>query len=77
MVQTQENGEKHFGPDLGRFGQNSGCHFFFFFFFKNLASSGTRYHGQLSSFKISEKTYPILRNLVTDGRTNRRTRVIS
>ena len=31
MVQTQENGEKHFGPDLGRFGQNSGCHFFLFF----------------------------------------------
>ena len=73
MVQTQENGEKHFGPDLGRFGQNSGCHFFLFFF-KNLASSGTRYHGQLSSFKISEKTYyPILRNLVTDGRTDRQT----
>ena len=47
---------------------------FFSFFFKNLASSGTRYHGQLSSFKISEKTYyPILRNLVTDGRTDRQT----
>ena len=29
--------------------------FFFFFFFKNLASSVTRYYGQLSSCSISEK----------------------
>ena len=71
MVQTQENGEKHFGPDLGRFGQNSGCHFFLFFF-KTLASSGTRYHGQLSSFKISEKTLSNLEKF-SDGRTDGQT----
>ena len=39
--------------------------FFIFFFFKNLAV--TRYHGQLSSCKISEKTNdPILRKLSDD-----------
>ena len=42
------------------------------FFFKNLALSGTRYHGQLSSCTMSEKTNdPILRKLNygwTDGR---------
>ena len=47
------------------------------FFLKNLASSVTRYHGQLSSCTISEKTNdPILRKLSArpkDGRT----RVIS
>ena len=42
------------------------------FFFKNLASSVTKYHGQLSSCKISEKINdPILRKF-RDGRTNRR-----
>ena len=41
-------------------------------FFKNLASSVTKYHGQLSSCKISEKINdPILRKF-RDGRTNRR-----
>ena len=40
------------------------------FFFKNLAPSVTRYHGQLLSSTISEKTNdPILRKL-TDGRTD-------
>ena len=44
-----------------------------FFFFENLAPSVTRYHGQLSSYTISEKTNdPILRKL-SDGRTDRRT----
>ena len=39
------------------------------FFFKNLASSVTKYHGQLSSCTISEKTNdPILRKL--DGQTD-------
>ena len=60
------------------------------FLFKNLASSVTRYHDQVSSCTIWEKTNdPQLRNLVTDGwtdgrmdgradrRTDRRTRVIS
>ena len=43
------------------------------FFFKNLASSVTRYHGQLSSCTISEKTNdPILRKL-SDGRTDGQT----
>ena len=42
------------------------------FFFKNLALSVTRYHGQLSSCSISEKTNdPILKKIIngwTDGR---------
>ena len=44
-----------------------------FFFFKNLTSSVTRYHGQLSSCKILEKTNdPILRK-IREERTNGRT----
>ena len=47
------------------------------FFLKNLASSVTRYHGQLSSCTISEKTNdPILRKL-SGGPKDGRTRVIS
>ena len=43
---------------------------FLFFFFKNLASSVTRYHGQVSTCKISEKAYdPILR-IFSDVRTD-------
>ena len=52
MTQTQENGEKpRFGPDLGTLGPNLSCQFFF----QKLALSVTRYHGQLTSCKISEK----------------------
>ena len=52
----------------GPYGPSSGCQVFFF---KNLASSVTRYHGQLSSCTISEKTNdPILRKL-TNGRSDR------
>ena len=50
------------------------------FFFKNLASSVTRYHGQLSPCTISEKNDPILRKLSdgwTDGQTDKPSRVIS
>ena len=77
--------ETHFEHDLGHFGPNSGRQIFFNF----LASSVTRYHGQLSSCKISKKTNdPILKKFTdggmdgrTDGRTDtqadRRTRVIS
>ena len=59
---------------FGLFGLNLGRYFFlFFFFFKNLAPSVTRYHGQLSSCTISEKTNdPILRKLSdrwADGQT--------
>ena len=69
MIQTQENGKKpHSGPDLGPLGPNLGCQIFFF---KNLAVSVTRYHGQLSSCTISEKTNdPILRK-VNDGQMDR------
>ena len=69
-----------FRPNFGPFGLKSGHHFFFF---KNLALSVTRYHGQLSSCTISEKTNdPILRIVSerwTDRQTvtDRRTRVIS
>ena len=60
--------ETHFEHDLGHFGPNSGRQIFFNF----LASSVTRYHGQLSSCKISEKK-PILRKFSdgwTDGQTD-------
>ena len=57
----------YFGPKWGRQ---------IFFFFKNLTSLVTRYHGQLSSCAISEKTNPILTKL-SAGRTDRRTTVIS
>ena len=67
MILTQENKKKtHFGDDLGLLGPNSGCQNFFFFF-KNVAWSGTRYHGQLSSCTISKETNdPILRKF-SDG----------
>ena len=66
LIQTQENDEKsHFGPGP-KFGSQKN------FFFKNLASSVTRYNGQISSCTISDKTNdPILRKL-RDGRTERR-----
>ena len=68
MIQTQENGEKpHSGPNFGPLDPDSGRYIFFI----NLASSGTRYHGQLSSCTMSEKTNdPILRKLC-DGQTER------
>ena len=71
MIQTQGNCIKpYFGPDLDQLGPNLGLPRIFF---KNLAASVTRYHGQLSSCKILEKTnYPILRKL-SDGRTDGRT----
>ena len=67
MIQTQENSEKtHFGPKLG--------FLYSFFFFKNLTSSVTRYHGELSSSTKSEKNNdPILRKL-SDGRKDGRTK---
>ena len=40
------------------------------FFFKNLASSVTRYHGQLSSCTISEKTNDGRRDRHSDGQTD-------
>ena len=76
MIETQENDKKtsfwtwsrpvdpKFGPP--------------FFFFKNLASSVTRDHGQLSACTIWDKTNdPILRKLSdgwTDGKTDGRER---
>ena len=73
MIQTQENGGKlHFEPDLGPLGLVKFA-LRIYFFFGNLASSVTRYHGQLSSCTISEKTNdPILRKL-SDGRTDGQT----
>ena len=68
MIQNQENGKKtHFRPDLGPLGPNSD------FFLKNLASSVTRHHGQLSSCIKTEKINdPILKEF-SDRRTDRRT----
>ena len=55
MVQTQKNGEKlHFVSDLRPLNSKSDRHFFFPF--RNLAFSVTRYHDQVSSCTISEKT---------------------
>ena len=73
----RNNGEKpHFEPDLGPLGVNSGRNFFK----KNLASSVTRYHVQLSACTIPEKTNdPILRKFSdeqTYGQIDRRTRLI-
>ena len=79
MIQTQENGKKaHFRPNLGSLGPNLGRQIFFF---KILAPSVARYHGQLSSCKISEKTNDSILRKLSDGRTDRqtdrRTRMIS
>ena len=58
------------GPILA---QIQAANFFFFFFFKTLTLSVTRYHCQLSSCTISEKTNdPILRKL-SNGRTDQPT----
>ena len=66
---TWENGKKQsFEHDFSPFDPNSDPQFFF----HNLTSSVTRYHGQLSSCTISEKTNgPILRKL-SDGRKDGR-----
>ena len=60
MTQTKENGKKKliWGLIWARWAQ---IHVANFFFQKSVLSV-TRYHGQLSSCKISEKNYdPILR----------------
>ena len=44
-----------------------------FFFFKNLALSANRYHGQLSSCTISEKTNELILRKFSDGRTEGQT----
>ena len=44
--------------------------FFFFFFFKNLASSITRYHGQVSTCKISEKANDLILRIFSEVRTD-------
>ena len=64
MNQTWEKSKKpSFRPYFGPSGPPK-------LFFKNLAPSATRYHGQLSSCKILEKTIdPIWRKL-SDGRTD-------
>ena len=73
MIQTQENGKKkpNFGTDLGHLGGKFRPQKLFS---KNLVSSVTRYHGQLSSCTISEKNNdPILRKhseKQTDGWTD-------
>ena len=55
-----------FGSDFGLFGPNSSDHFFSF---KNLPSPVTRYHGQLSSYAISEETNDRILRKVSDGWT--------
>ena len=70
MLQTQENSKKlHLGPDLGPLGPNSGRHFPLPP--KNLASSLTRYHGQLSSWKMSEKTNDSILRKFSDRQTDK------
>ena len=70
MAKNPSRFELNFGP----LGPNSGRQFFLS---RNLAPSVSRYYGQLSSCTIPEKTNdPMLRKL-SDGRMERRTRVIS
>ena len=65
MNQTFENDKKpSFGPD---FGPNSDCQLFKI----NLASSLTRYHGQLSSCTISKEANDSFLRKRSDGRTDR------
>ena len=54
-----------FGPDLVPLGPYSGRQLFFF---QNLVLSVTRYHGQLSSCKVSEKNNDPISRKFTDGR---------
>ena len=60
------------GPILAHFAQFAQPSSFFFFFQKLLASSVTRYHGQLSSCTISEKTDNLILTKLSDGRTDGR-----
>ena len=70
MNQTRENDKKpSFEPDFGPFSPNSGSQFFS----KYLASSVTRYHGQLSSCTISETTNDTILRKLSEGWTNGRT----
>ena len=69
IIQTHESDKKtHFAPDLIWSASS---------FFKNLLTSVTRDHNQLSSCTISEKNIdPIFRKISdeqTDGRTDRQT----
>ena len=79
MTRTEGNGEKpHFwGSNLGPLGPDLGCQVFFL---RILASSVTRYHGQLSSYTTSRKTNDPIMKKFSDGRadrwTDRQTRVI-
>ena len=67
MNKTWENGKKaSFGPDFGPFGPKLGRQFLNFFF-KNLCSSVTRFHDQLSSCTISEKTKDLILRKLNDG----------
>ena len=79
MIQTQEIGKKKL--ILGMMQAPLVQIWAAKFFFKTLVSSVNRYHGQLSSCTIPEKTNdPILRKLSdgkTDGRRDRQKRVIS
>ena len=68
MIQTQGNDKKpQFGPNLGPLGPiwATKC------FFKILAFSVTRYHGQLSSFTILQKTSDPIFIKFSDGWTDR------
>ena len=57
------------GPILPHLAQTRAINFFF----KNLAPSVTRYHGQLSSCTISEKTNDLILRKLSDGRTDGQT----
>ena len=69
MVQTQENIKKILGANLGPLDPNLGRQIFFF---KNLASPVTRYHGELSSCTIPEKTKDAIFRKFSDGWTDGR-----
>ena len=72
MIQTQENGEKpNFGLHLDPLSPNSSRHFSPPQ--KNLVLSVTKYHGQLSSRTILEKTNDPILIKFSDGRTDGQT----
>ena len=77
VISGKTNGEKpHFRPDLGPVSPIFGLQKVLF---KNLASSVSRYHGQLSCTIPEKANDPFLRKLSgrrTEGQTERRTRMI-
>ena len=73
IIQTQEDGEKlYFGPVGRKFGAAIFFVFFLFFVFFQKFGFVSRYHGRLSSCKISEKTNDLILKKLSDEWANGR-----